>query len=52
MLSVGVVLKLIPVMVTAVPTGPLAGLKPVIIGCALNTSEKANKTRVKIFFKC
>lgn len=31
-LLVGVVLKFVPVMVTSVPTGPLAGVKPVMVG--------------------
>ena len=31
-LTVGPVPKLVPVMVTAVPAAPLAGLKPVIVG--------------------
>jgi hypothetical protein len=35
-LSDGVVLKLVPVMVTDVPTGPDAGLKPVTVGTGIN----------------
>jgi hypothetical protein len=34
MLEEGVALKLVPVMVTIVPTGPLAGEKDAIVGCA------------------
>jgi hypothetical protein len=32
-------LKLLPVMVTKVPTGPLIGEKLVIVGCATNVHE-------------
>ena len=35
-LSLGVALKFVPVMVTSVPTGPLAGVKPVIFGMTVN----------------
>jgi len=53
MLLAGVALKLVPVIVTFVPTGPLAGVKFVMVGtCAtLNvTSAKLKTSSVYSFF--
>ena len=51
MLLDGVALKLVPVMVTEVPTGPDAGENELIVGCArlFNEIQKTNKKRIKPF---
>ena len=46
-----VVLKPDPEIVTTVPTGPLAGVKLVIIGCPIELKKVVNRTSIKpIFF--
>jgi hypothetical protein len=48
-----VVLKLVPVMVTEVPTGPDAGEKELMVGCArpLNEMHKTNKKRTRPLYR-
>lgn len=41
MLLAGVILKLVPAIVTGVPTIPLNALRLVIVGCALVTDERS-----------
>ena len=50
-LFVGVALKLLPVIVTLVPTGPEAGEKELIVGWANTWKEKRNEVKKsKLFF--
>ena len=49
MLSAAVVLKFVPVMVTVVPTGPLVGLKDVMVGWAITTPSSKQKPKVRIY---
>jgi hypothetical protein len=47
-LDANVVLKFVPVMVTVVPTAPLAGEKPVMVGtCAISKKAEKRPTIVK-----
>jgi hypothetical protein len=45
----GVVLKLVPVMVTVVPTSPLAGAKPVMVGGGITTVKSEVLMAVREF---
>jgi hypothetical protein len=44
-------LKLVPVIVTKVPTEPLAGANEVIVGCAKTGVNPVNKNRNTICFR-
>jgi len=45
------VLRLVPVIVTSVPTGPLAGLKEVMVGvCAKDEKQIAMMTKRRLIF--
>jgi len=46
-LLAGIALKFDPVIVTEVPTGPDAGLKPLTIGCALTKTDTRIEMRKK-----
>lgn len=46
-LFAGVGLNPVPVMVIEVPTGPLAGVKPATVGCAINSVQASEKAKTK-----
>jgi hypothetical protein len=49
-LLAAVALKPVPVMVTVIPTAPLAGEKLLMIGCAKTTWTNSRARKLKILF--